>query len=261
VTLPRPQIALQGAREYLGRLPHSRQANGLAGGLLLVIGAVLLATALMTIFWQDPVTAVFTQHEQKVLSAKLAAAEKAPVQQSTLTLVQRAESDPERIALLARDLAGRTKSGEPLGRIGISRMGVNFVFVSGVGKNSLKKGPGHYDGSPLPGLPGTVSIAGHRTTYSAPFRRMNTLRRGDEITLTMSYGRFTYRVEGLRVVLPQNTGVLKHVRHNRLVLTTCTPVDSAAKRLVTTARLVRAVARGPAITLVPTLPVAASPAR
>ena len=88
-------------------------------------------------------------------------------------------------------------------------MGVNFVFVSGVGKNSLKKGPGHYDGSPLPGLPGTVSIAGHRTTYSAPFRRMNKLRRGDKITLTMPYGRFTYRVEGLRVVLPQNTGVLK----------------------------------------------------
>jgi sortase A len=256
VTLPRPQIALQSARGYLGRLPHSRQANALAGGLLLVIGAVLLATALMTIFWQDPITAVVTQHEQKVLSAKLEAAEKAPVQGSTLRLVQRAESNPERVALLARDLAERTRSGEPLGRIQISRMGVNFVFVSGVGKGSLKKGPGHYDGSPLPGLPGTVAIAGHRTTYAAPFRRMNRLRRGDKITLTMPYGHFTYRVEGLRVVLPQNTGVLKHVRHNRLVLTTCTPVDSAAKRLVTTARLVRAEARGPAVTLVPTLPVA-----
>ena len=85
---------------------------------------------------------------------------------------------------------------------------------------------------------------------------MNKLRRGDKITLTMPYGRFTYRVEGLSVVLPRNAGVLKHVRHNRLVLTTCTPVDSAAKRLVTTARLVRAVAPGPAVTLVPTLPVA-----
>ena len=256
MTLPRPQIALQGARAYLGRLPQSRQASGLAGGLLLVIGAVLLAIALMTVFWQDPITAVFTQHEQKVLSEKLAAVEKAPVEGSTLRLVQRAESNPERVALLARDLAARTKSGEPLGRIRISRMGVDFVFVSGVGKNSLKKGPGHYDDAPLPGLPGTVAIAGHRTTYLAPFRRMDRLRRGDNITLTMPYGRFTYRVEGLRVVLPQNTGVLKHVRHNRLVLTTCTPVDSAAKRLVTTARLVRAVARGPAVTLVPTLPEA-----
>jgi sortase A len=256
MALPRPQIALQGARGHLMRLPHSRQASGLAGGLLLVVGAVLLATALMTIFWQDPVTAVFTQHEQKALSAKLAAAERAPVPESTLTLVQRAESDPERIALLARDLAARSPAGGPLGRIRISRIGANFVFVSGVGKESLKKGPGHYDGSPLPGQPGTVSIAGHRTTYSAPFRRMDRVRRGDRISLTMPYGRFTYRIEGLRVVLPQNTGVLKHVRHNRLVLTTCTPVDSAAKRLVATARLERAVARGPAVTLVPTLPVA-----
>jgi sortase A len=256
VALPRPQLAFHGVRGHLARLPRSRQVNGVAGGLLLVIGAVLVAIALMTIFWQDPVTAVFAQHEQKVLSAKLAAAERAPVSGSTLQLVQRAESDPERIAVLARDLAGRTEAGEPLGRIRAPGMGVDFVFVSGTGKTSLKKGPGHYDGSPLPGLPGTVAVAGHRTTYAAPFRRMDRLRRGDRITLTMPYGRFTYRVEGLRVVLPQNTGVLKHVRHNRLVLTTCTPVDSAKKRLVTTARLERAVARGPAVTLVPTLPAA-----
>ena len=256
MAFPRPQIALQGVRGHLARLPQSRQASGLAGGLLLVVGAVLLATALMTIFWQDPVTAVFAQHDQKVLSAKLEAAEKAPVPESTLTLVQRAESDPERLAVLARDLAARSPAGNPLGRIAIKRTGTNFVFVSGTGKGSLKKGPGHYDRSPLPGLPGTVAIAGHRTAYSAPFRRMNKLRRGDKITLTMPYGRFTYRVEGLRVVLPANVGVLKHVRHNRLVLTTCTPVDSAAKRLVASARLERAVARGPAVTLVPTLPVA-----
>jgi sortase A len=256
VAFPRPQIASQDVRGHLARLPQSRQASGLAGGLLLVVGAVLLATALMTIFWQDPVTAVFAQHDQKVLSAKLEATEKAPVPESTLTLVQRAESDPERLAVLARDLAARSPAGNPLGRIGITRMGANFVFVSGTGKGSLKTGPGHYDRSPLPGLPGTVAIAGHRTTYSAPFRRMNKLRRGDKITLTMPYGRFTYSVEGLRVVRPEHVGVLKHVRHNRLVLTTCTPVDSAAKRLVATARLERAVARGPAVTLVPTLPVA-----
>jgi sortase A len=256
VAFPRPQIAFQGVRGHLARLPQSRQASGLAGGLLLIVGAVLLATALMTIFWQDPVTAVFAQHDQKILSAKLAETEKAPVPESTLTLVQRAESDPERLAVLARDLAARSPAGNPLGRIGISRIGANFVFVSGTGKASLKKGPGHYDRSPLPGLPGTVAIAGHRTTYSAPFRRMNKLRRGDKITLTMPYGRFTYSVEGMRVVLPGNVGVLKHVRHNRLVLTTCTPVDSASKRLVATARLERAVARGPAVTLVPTLPVA-----
>jgi sortase A len=238
------------------RLPLGRQASGFAGGLLLLVGVVLVALAAMTAFWQDPITAVFTQHEQKVLRQELAATEKAPVPESTLTLVQRAESDPERIALLARDLAARTAAGHPLGRIAVSRIGAKFVFVAGTGTKSLKKGPGHYDRTTLPGIPGTVAIAGHRTTYSAPFRRLNKLRRGDKITLTMPYGRFTYVMEGLRVVLPGNTGVLKHVRHNRLVLTTCTPLHSAAKRLVATARLKRAVARGPAVTLVPTLPVA-----
>ena len=256
MALPRPQIALEGVRGHLARLPQSRQASGLAGGLLLVVGAVLIALALMTVLWQDPVTAVFAQHDQKVLSKKLEALEKAPVSESTLSLVQRAESSPERLAALARDLTARSSAGDPLGRIGIARMGVDFVFVSGTGVQSLKKGPGHYDGSAMPGLAGTVAIAGHRTTYSAPFRRMNRLRRGDRITMTMPYGRFTYRVEGLRVVLPDSTGVLKPVRHNRLVLTTCTPVDSAAKRLVATARLERAVARGPAVTMVPTLPLA-----
>ncbi len=77
------------------------------------------------------------------------------------------------------------------------------MFVSGTGKGSLKKGPGHYDRSPLPGLPGTVAIAGHRTTYSAPFRRMNKLRRGDKITLTMPYGRFTYAWRGCASCCPR----------------------------------------------------------
>jgi len=123
VALPRPQIALEGVRGHIVRLPRSRQANGLAGGLLLVVGVALVALALMTVLWQDPVTAVFTQHEQKALSAKLEAAEKAPVPESTLSLVQGAESDPERIAVLAQDLVRRTPPGEPLGRIDIPRMG------------------------------------------------------------------------------------------------------------------------------------------
>ncbi len=246
MTLPRPQIALQGARGYLAKLPQSRQANGLAGGLMLVVGAVLLATALMTIFWQDPVTAVFAQHDQKVLRAKLEATEKAPVPESTLSLVQRAESDPERIAVLAKDLARRSPAGDPLGRIRISRMGANFVFVSGTGVRSLKKGPGHYDGSAMPGLPGTVAVAGHRTTYAAPFRRMNRLRRGDKITLTMPYGRFTYRVERTRIVPPTATEVTDRVGYDRLILSACHPLYSAAKRIVVFARLERAEARGPA---------------
>ena len=133
---------------------------------------------------------------------------------------------------------------------------MNFVFVAGTGENSLKRGPGHYANNVLPGQRGTVAIAGHRTTYEAPFRRLDKLRRGDRITLTMPYGLFTYTVEGSRVVSPGHTTVLRHVRHDRLVLTTCTPMFSATQRLVVTGRLERAIPRGAAIELTPIAPSA-----
>jgi sortase A len=254
MALPRPQIAAEGALAQPLRLLASRGASGFAGGLMLLIGAVLLVTALVTVVWQDPFTAVFAQQDQKALSKELAATEKAPLPASTLALVERAETDPERMAVLAKHLGGRAESGKPLGRISISKIDASFVFVSGTGNKSLKRGPGHYARSVLPGQRGTVAIAGHRTTYSAPFRHLDRLRRGDNITLAMPYGRFAYDVEGSRVVAPTRTSVLRHVRHDRLVLTTCTPLFSAKKRLVVTARLKRATARGPATLYRPTRP-------
>jgi sortase A len=134
-------------------------------------------------------------------------------------------------------------------------MDAKFVFVSGTGNKSLKKAPGHYAGTALPGERGTVGIAGHRTTYLAPFRKMNRMRRGDRIKLTLPYGGFAYRVVGMRVVSPSNTSVLKPARRNRLVLTTCTPLHSAKRRLVVTAALERATLRGPLRRQTPLPPV------
>jgi len=245
-----------GAIEHRVRLRAPRRPSGFAGGLMLLIGVVLLLDALITIVWQDPFTAVFAQREQKVLSQQLDAVEHEQLPANTLELVRRANNGPERMAVLAKHLAAKTRTGEPLGRISMDRIGPKFVFVAGTGKDSLKKGPGHYEGNALPGMGGTVAIAGHRTTYLAPFRHIDRLRPGDAIRLTMPYGVFTYTVEGARVVLPMNTGVLRHVHHPRLVLTTCHPVDSAARRLVVTARLKKAVPRGDAIDLTPTPPLA-----
>jgi sortase A len=247
---------VSGAIEHPARLRVPRRPSGFAGGLMLLIGVALLLDALITFIWQEPFTAVFAQRDQKALSQQLSDIEREPLPPSTLQLVKRADNGPQRMAVLAGHLAASTKVGEPLGRIAIDRIGPKFVFVAGTGRASLKKGPGHYAGNALPGQGGTVAIAGHRTTYLAPFRHVDRLRPGDSITLTMPYGRFTYAVEGKRVVLPDNTGVLRHVRHNRLVLTTCTPVDSAAKRLVVTARLKQAVPRGDAIDLTPVAPTA-----
>ena len=73
--------------------------------------------------------------------------------------------------------------------------GLSAVVVEGNGAGELRRGPGHYPATALPGQRGTVAIAGHRTTYGAPFRHLDDLERGDRIELAMPYGRFTYRVE------------------------------------------------------------------
>jgi sortase A len=256
MTVPRPQISLPAAFRQAPRLDVSRRKSGFVGGLAVFIGLVLLFDAVITVVWEDPFTTIFTQRDQKVLGEKLAAAEKASLPASTLELVRRAGSEWERMAVLGAHERTTAQPGDPLGRISIPRTDNSFVFIEGTGTDSLKKGPGHYGGTALPGERGTVSIAGHRTTYAAPFRQLNKLNKGDPITLTMPYGRFVYSVEGSRAVPPTETTVLGPAHYDRLVLTTCTPLGSADKRLVVTARLKQATPRGPAIQLVPVPPSA-----
>jgi sortase A len=119
-------------------------------------------------------------------------------------------------------------------------IGVSSVVVAGTGTASLRLGPGHYPGTPLPGARGTVAIAGHRTTYGAPFRRLDQLGRGDSVELRMPYGTFVYQVERRQIVPPTAIWVTRRVRYDRLVLSACHPLYSAAKRIVVFARLVAA---------------------
>ena len=99
---------------------------------------------------------------------------------------------------------------------------------------------------PLPGEPGTVGVAGHRTTYGAWFRHIDRLRPGDAVQMTMPYGRFTYRVERTRIVAPTALWVTRPVAYDRIILSACNPLYSAAQRIVVFARLVGAVPRGAA---------------
>ena len=112
-------------------------------------------------------------------------------------------------------------------------------MVEGISTGDLRKGPGHYPTTPLPGERGTVAIAGHRTTYGAPFRRLDDLRRGERIMVDMPYGRFLYRVQSTKVVDDQEVSVLRRRSYDRLVLTACHPLYSAAERIVAFARLER----------------------
>ena len=98
----------------------------------------------------------------------------------------------------------------------IPSIGVKDVFVEGTGTADLRKGPGHYPATPLPGERGTVAIAGHRTTYGAPFRELDEVDAARPDQLAMPYGRFVYRVERTRIVAPTATWVTDRVAYDRL---------------------------------------------
>jgi sortase A len=124
-------------------------------------------------------------------------------------------------------------------------MGIDFIVVQGTAESSLRRGPGHYRDTPLPGLRGTVAIAGHRTTYLAPFRDLNLMRRGDLIVIETPYARLLYRTEKQRVVLPTAYRYVTHrMSYDRLALTACHPLYSASHRIVVFGRLVSMEGRG-----------------
>jgi sortase A len=128
--------------------------------------------------------------------------------------------------------------GDAIARIQMADIGVDKVVVQGVSVGDLKRAPGHYPDSPLPGQPGNAAIAGHRTTYGAPFNRIDELDIGDEIVVTTLQGSFTYEVSEQKIVRPDQVEVLRNFGDNRLTLTACHPKYSARQRIVVVATLV-----------------------
>jgi sortase A len=127
--------------------------------------------------------------------------------------------------------------GQPVGDIRIPVIGINQVVVEGTNTPDLRKGPGHYTGTPLPGQVGNASIAGHRTTYGHPFYNLDSVKVGDPIVLTTLQGIFVYDTTKSFVVSPSDTTVVDNVIANQLTLTTCNPRFSATTRLVVQATL------------------------
>jgi len=128
-------------------------------------------------------------------------------------------------------------SGESVANIRIPKIGVDKYVVQGVGLTDLRKGPGHYPQTPLPGEQGNAAIAGHRTTYGAPFNRLDELAAGDDVLVTTLKGSFTYKVATTHVVKPDQVEVLDPTPTPTLTLTTCNPKYSASQRLVVVANL------------------------
>src|SRR5689334_4294754 len=129
-------------------------------------------------------------------------------------------------------------TGSAVAIIKIPKIGVEKTVVQGVGVEDLKKGPGHYPNTPMPGQTGNAAIAGHRTTYGAPFYNLDQLKPSDPILVTTVQGSFRYEVMDTTIVRPSETDVLDNTDDNRLTLTTCHPRFSASSRMIVTAKLI-----------------------
>jgi sortase A len=227
---------------------------------LISTGLGLLLFVLVTIFWGDPFTRLSESGEQDKLER--AFAEFAPAQDELRT----AALDPE----LTRDTAAlarkRSPLGAPMGKMRIPKIGLSKIIVHGArdGTTDLEKGPGIYKEVTFPGSGAPIAIAGHRTTYGAPFLHIDRLRPGDKIIVTVPYGEFTYTVSRQpHVISPNDWSILnpgageptqamrQQVQRTgncvsdtpggdtceHLVLTACHPKYSAAKRLAVFAKL------------------------
>jgi sortase A len=228
---------------------RSRSARGLRllALALMLAGAISLLDAGITLVWQEPISALIARLRQDHLSGTLRTVERAPptpVEQRTLASLADQQA---RIAFLAGELQRHAGAGSAVGRIMIPRVGASYVVVKGTGTEELKSGPGIYPETSFPGIPGTTAIAGHRTTYLAPFRDINLLAPGNRILLNMPYARLTYTVIGQRIVAPTDVqAAVGSVGYSRVVLSACTPLFSAAKRLLVFARLTSTVPVGAA---------------
>ena len=230
------------------RLAHIASIALITAGLLVVVDVGI------TLAYQEPLSSIYSSIKQsekasqlKNLEAEfLTAAEAEEIQQASEKAAQQQEPEAlhQDFARLGERLIDESKPGDALGRIEAPAMnGLNLVFVQGTDESSLELGPGHYPETAMPGQGKTIAIAGHRTTYLAPFRHIDSMKKGDKITLKMPYGTFVYAVQKTDIVDPPDVGVIHETGYERLVLSACNPLYSAAERFIVFARLVRSEPR------------------
>lgn len=218
-----------------------RRFGRIAGTLMIVAGAGALAWALTVWQWQDPFTAVLNELEQRDLSTEFS-------RRLDEGAAQLATSSGEELRTsLAQAAAGwrvRSTRGDAIARLRIPALGVEEIVVNGTDAETLKRGPGRYLGSRMPGEGELVYIAGHRTTYGAPFSRIDHLRKGDRVFLELPYGTIEYGITGHRIVPASQTSVLRSKGFEQLALQACHPRFFASHRYIAYAKPLRVTARG-----------------
>ncbi len=216
------------------------------GKVLVVLGLLLVAYSVTVVLWKDPATDLYTRWRQHQLAGELEkefaayAAALTPSDEQPPSGEGIAEHSRQRVASAANAMNERLRLSKPLGRIIVPRLDVNAIFVQGTRWGpDLSQGPGHYAQTSLPGVGRTVAIAGHRTTFGAWFRHIDSLKAGDEVALRLPYATFTYKVFDHTIVDNDDWSIIRERGFETLVLSACHPLYSASHRWIVFAALVR----------------------
>jgi sortase A len=207
----REEHALQDPDETARRRRRRRGRVLRIAGLLFIVAGIALGASVWWRLWGTGFATRAAQNELRPTFERRVA-------------TQAPEEAPPRVVRVP---------GRAIAILKIPAIEVDLVVVEGTDTESLKKGPGHYGQTAYPWQDhGRVGIAGHRTTYGAPFWALDELEPGDRIVLATEYGVFNYRVTGSRIIAPSDGSVLRATTEPTLVLTTCNPRFSAAERLI-----------------------------
>jgi sortase A len=235
-----------------------RRILRIGGTALAVAGALVLVWVVVVWQWQDPFTALYTHWKQHQLAKsydRRFASYHAARYDREAALSARVRTI-EREARLYRHDSHR---GQAIGRIVVPRLHLNMILVNGTDHASLKKGPGRDLRTYMPGEGQLIYIAGHRTTYLAPFAHIDAMRSGDPITLEVPYGIFRYRVFRKKVVPSDDLAVLHSQGREVVALQACHPRFFATNRYIVWGRLIQVEPRGAAAFTPPSTTLAAAP--
>ena len=206
-----------------------RRLARVVGTVLMVAGLGLLAWAFTVWKWEDPLTASLNYYEQRGLAdsfdRRLNEERRAA---PAVSVVDVSRTLPRSAVKWRRT----SKRGDAIARLRIPRLGLTEIMVNGTDTNTLKRGPGRYLGSAMPGEGKLVYVAGHRTTYGAPFSKIDKLRKGDRVFVELPYGTFEYAITGHRIVAATETSVLKSKGREQLALQACHPRFFATQRYI-----------------------------
>ena len=206
------------------------------GTLILVIGLGVLAWSATVYLWKDPFTTAYTAYEQRKLETKLDQRFEQWIPRPKPGKNGEIRPSNADVSREARRYRLASANGDAVARLEIPRLDLDAVIVNGTSSGDLRRGPGRHLETSMPGEGRLVYVAGHRTTYGAPFSDVDKLRRGDTILLELPYASLEYRVMSHRIVDDNDLSVLRSRGREELVLQACHPRFFASDRYLVYAR-------------------------